>query len=219
MHILFDIGGTYTRVALYKGGDSFETPVIFETPQTYSDGIAKLIEVITGLVAEGKPDSITGGIAGIVDREKGELESSHNLPDWAGKPLSADLVDAFGTNVFLENDSAMVGLGEAHFGSGKGFSIVAYITISTGVGGARIVDGVIDEHVTGFEPGQQIIDIDGSVFGGSKNTNLGDYISGKAVEARMGKKPSEITDGAFWDDEAKALAYGLNNTIVHSADQ
>lgn len=215
MHILFDIGGTHTRVALHRDGNAFETPVIFETPTLYADGVAKLIATITELLKGEKVQSIVGGIAGLVDRETGELESSHNLPDWAGKPLSVDLVTAFGANVFLENDSAMVGLGEAHFGSGKGFPIVAYITISTGVGGARIVDGQIDEHVTGFEPGQQIIDIDGSVFSAGKDTNLGDYISGKAVEARTGKRPSEITDKVFWDDIAKALAYGLNNTIVH----
>ncbi len=215
MHILFDIGGTYTRIALHRGGNTFETPVIYETPALYANGVDKLTETITELLKGGKAKSIVGGIAGLVDREKGELVSSHNLPDWAGKPLSADLVTVFSGNVFLENDSAMVGLGEAHFGSGKGFPIVAYVTISTGVGGARIVDGQIDEHVTGFEPGQQIIDIDGTVFSSGKGTNLGDYISGKAVEARTGKKPSEITDSAFWDDEAKALAYGLNNTIVH----
>lgn len=215
MRILFDIGGTHTRIALTQVGDSFETPVIFETPQIYAEGIAKIISTIEGLVLDKKVTSIVGGIAGIVDREKGELVSSHNLPDWAEKPLSADLISVFGVNVFLENDSAMVALGEAHFGSGKDFSIVAYITISTGVGGARIVDGAIDEHITGFEPGQQIIDVDGTIFGNGKSTNLGDYISGKAVELRTGKKPSEITDTAFWDDLAKTLAYGLNNTIVH----
>ena len=30
-----------------------------------------------------------------------------------------------------------------------------------------------------------------------------------------GKKPKEITDPAFWDDMARVLAIGINNTIVH----
>jgi glucokinase len=50
------------------------------------------------------------------------------------------------------------GLGEAVFGAGKGREIVVYMTISTGVGGARIVGGKIDASAMGFEPGHQIID-------------------------------------------------------------
>ncbi|MFV1917705.1 MAG: ROK family protein, partial [Patescibacteria group bacterium] len=41
------------------------------------------------------------------------------------------------------------------------------------------------------------------------------HISGAAVEKRYGKKPYEITDDKFWDELARLLAFGLNNTIVH----
>src|SRR4030066_415253 len=49
-------------------------------------------------------------------------------------------------------------------GAGKGFNIVAFLTIGTGVGGARIVGGKPDANVFGFEPGHQIIDLGGNIF-------------------------------------------------------
>ena len=68
------------------------------------------------------------------------------------------------TDGYLANDSDLDGLGEATVGAGKGFNIVAYITVSTGIGGVRIVGGKIDVSTYGFEPGHQIIDADGSIY-------------------------------------------------------
>src|SRR5690606_20277112 len=67
----------------------------------------------------------------------------------------------------------------------------------------------------GFEPGHQIVDIDGTLMPEASGIYLGNLISGKAIEKRTGKKPAEITDPAFWEEMARILAYGLNNTIVH----
>ena len=74
----------------------------------------------------------------------------------------------------IANDTAVVGLGEAHRGAGIGYNIVTYITVSTGVGGTRIVDGRIDRRIYGFEPGHQTIDIDNSVWEGSASGQLED---------------------------------------------
>jgi predicted NBD/HSP70 family sugar kinase len=99
-----------------------------------------------------------------------------------------------------------------------GHEIVAYITVSTGVGGVRIVREQIDVSRMGFEPGHQIIDADGTLC---KSTvcglglDLEGAVSGTAISGRYGKKPYEITDEAFWDEMARVLAFGLNNTIVH----
>jgi predicted NBD/HSP70 family sugar kinase len=127
-----------------------------------------------------------------------------------------------GIETYIENDTAMVGLGEAAYGAGKDFDIVAYLTISTGVGGARIVGRRIDANVFGFEPGHQIIDADGTMCPDCRafedDRGLGHleaHISGSAIEKRFGKHPSEIDDEKVWDDLARYLAYGLNNTIVH----
>jgi glucokinase len=206
MYILFDIGGTKMRVARADSIDHFNEPVILDTPKKYEEGIALLKKTILSLTKGDSIQKIVGGIAGPFSQKSGTMVSSPNLRDWANKPMKQELAHFFHTTVFMDNDAAMCGLGEAVFGAGKGFSIVAYITVSTGVGGARIVNGSIDERSIGFEPGKQIMDEQGLI--------LEDIISGRAVEERLGKKPQEINDPAFWNSMAKSLAFGLNNIIV-----
>ena len=122
--------------------------------------------------------------------------------------IKSDLVENFKeTEIIIENDASMAGVGEAQFGAGRGFEIVAYITVSTGVGGAKIVNGKIDEHAVGFEPGKQIMDV-------NSGKTLEDMISGKALQEKFGKHPKEIKDQGVWDNHAWLLAIGLNNIIM-----
>ena len=107
----------------------------------------------------------------------------------------------------------MAALGEAHHGAGRGFDIVTYVTVSTGVNGARIVHGAIDEKSFGFEMGHQIIDPDKTLVKDAPGIYLEDLISGTGVHVRTGKLPKEIHDPEFWDECARILAIGLNNAI------
>ena len=215
MYILFDIGGTNMRIAVTQDGESFSDPIVVPTPRMFEEGM-ELFARHTHTLANGeKIEGIVGGIAGTLTQDKGTLIASPNLPGWAGNPLRGKLQDLLGAPVHIENDSAMVGLGEATYGAGRGFDIVAYITISTGVGGARIVNGEIDESSNGFEPGHQIIDPDNSMCPECEGNDLESYISGTAITKRYGVKPYEITDPEVWDTLAKFLAYGLNNTIAY----
>lgn len=215
MYILFDIGGTKTRIAGAQDRVSFGTPVIFSTPQSYEEGLKALEEAILQLSGEVKIEKIIGGIAGPIDERREKLVRSPNLPQWIGKPLRQDLDNLFSCEVELFNDSALVGLGEALYGAGRSHDIVAYMTISTGVGGARIVKGKIDSSFQGFEPGHQIIDADETLVAHSQGVDFEHLVSGHFVEERIGKRPVDITDESFWDEQAKLIAYGLNNTIVH----
>jgi predicted NBD/HSP70 family sugar kinase len=196
MYILFDIGRTKTRVAYYEGGDGFEEPVIFETSSDFDTQINLFAEKAREVAKGREIKKVAGGMTRALFG--GDYEN-----------FKQKLSQKLGAEVLVENDSAVVGLGEANFGAGKGFSIVAYITVSTGVGGARIVDGELDERMFGFEPGKQIIDIqDGEA------KSLEDLISGKALEEKAGKHPKEILDPNVWEEHAKLLAIGLNNVIV-----
>lgn len=190
-------------------------PVVVNTPHDFSEGIETLKRIIVN-IANGAPiQAIVGGIAGPLNKEKTMLAKSPNLSGWVEHDIKTALMEAFKVPVVLENDAAMVGLGEAHFGAGRGKGIVAYITISTGVGGARIVHGEIDQSAQGFEPGHQIIDPDNTLCPTCEGNDLEAYISGTAIEKRYGKKPFEIHDDAIWNQLAKFLAYGLNNVIVY----
>ena len=113
--ILFDIGGTKTRVAYSLNGESFEEPIVFETVKNYEEGIAVFIENIKKVTNGREIKNIVGGITKSIG--------------WSEEKLKEDLQKEFEAEINIENDAAMAGLGEANFGAGKGFGIVAYITV------------------------------------------------------------------------------------------
>lgn len=214
-YALFDIGGTKTRVAISEDLKSFGEVVSFKTPNDFEKGIDALITTVQTLTK--KPlRAIAGGIRGHLDDSKSGIVYDSVLTRWVDESLSDALRDALGAQVYLENDAAMAGLGEAHFGAGRGFEILAYHTVSTGVGGVKIENGAIDDYRNGFEPGHQVLDIDHTILGEGIEPTLENLVSGSAVEERMGVKPYEIPqDDAIWDQLALYLAHGLRNTILY----
>ena len=217
MYLVFDIGGTKTRIGLTSDLETIIDTVKFKTPLLFEEAMEKFIAEAKGLLKGERVIAIAGGIRGPLNHEKTRIVSETVLTDWIDKPLAERLSEAFSAPCYLENDAALVGLGEASVGSGKDYSIVAYYTVSTGVGGARIVNGQVDVTHSGFEPGKQMIDIDHTVHPElSLSGTLEELISGESLEKRMGKKPYEVpqTD-PVWDELALYLAYGLKNTIVY----
>ena len=216
MFLLFDIGGTNTRIATSRDGISIESLKITATPKNFSEGITVFRHIAQELVGGEKIMKVAGGVAGPLNKEKSAPLCVPALPAWSAQPLKKELENILKAQVLLENDAALAGLAEATTGAGKGYRIVAYLTIGTGVGGVRIVNGNIDANAAGFEPGHQIIDIEGRQDSPIKNPRyLDDYISGGALERRYNQRAEYVTDPAIWDGLARHLAIGLNNTIVH----
>jgi len=215
MYLLFDIGGTSMRIAFSKDRETFKEAKIVPTPQQFKEGILLFQEIAKDLSNGEKIEAVAGGIPGPFD-QKGVLGNLPNLPGWRDKPLKEELEKACQAPVFLENDTNLVGLGEAHIGAGKGKHIVVYLTLSTGVGGTRIIGEKIDVNAMGFEPGHQFIDIQSTEpCGCGGQGHLESLVSGSALERKYGKKPKEITDPKIWEEVARILAYGLNNVLVY----
>lgn len=213
-YLLFDLGGTNTRLSVTWNADSIGKQATYETPDDFDQGINKLSQAARSFLGDSTPGAIAGGIAGPLDPQKTLTVNPPNLPGWKNMPLKTRLQELFRSPVFLENDTAFAGLGESVFGAGKGYSLVAYLTVSTGVNGIRIVQGKIEENVLGFEIGHQIVDLDGSVFPGSRG-ELEDFISGRELKKRFNLEPSEITNLQVWNDIAKYLSIGIHNTLVY----
>jgi glucokinase len=210
MFFVFDVGGTRTRIGFSRDGSTLEgDPVIIETPKRYEDGIALLANTAKKYATAGQYRVAAGGLPGVIDMVAGTLSRAPHLEGWVGKPFVADLSAALGTQVLIENDAALAGLGEATHGAGKGSVIVAYLTISTGVGGVRIVHGAIDTHRIGFEPGHQII-----AHHDQSYVTLESLVSGSGIERRLGKKPEDIDDPAVWQEVTGKFAIGVANTIL-----
>lgn len=204
------------RIARASSLDSFDTPIIVDTPQSFEVGMDLFVKTAQQLAGAEKIEAIAGGVSGSLSPDRRTLEVSPHLPLWSGKSVPAALEERLSASVFIENDCTIVGLGEAHVGAGKNKHIMAYITVSTGVGGTRIIDGKPDETARGFEPGQQIIDTDNSLIPECHMpATLENCISGTSVGERAGKKPYEIPQNdPVWEQLADWLAVGLSNLIV-----
>ncbi len=210
MYIVADIGGTKMRIAKSDDLKTFSEPVIQETPHDYPTGIEIIKSTIQDIVGVGVHiDGMALGLASPLSADKRSTFQSPNL-HWDGRNIADDIETALSTRLHIENDVALVGLGEAIAGAGASGSIVAYITVSTGVNGVRIVDQHIDRSAEGFEIGGQYMTIE------EPRLTLEEMVSGNAVSKAFNMKPKDIPkDDPVWEELAEMFAYGLHNTIVH----
>lgn len=216
MDLVLDIGGTKTRVGFV--GDSYKLldSNFFPTSKNFNKEMDKIISIVKA--KEIRIINICIGLPGVLDKKREMLYSSPNLSDWIGKPVKSVFEKEFSSRVVLENDAALAGLGESVYGAGKDFNIVAYLTISTGIGGVRIVNSYIDNRVYGFEPGHQLIFADCCNFGKSKHKghiSFEEVTSGKSIKKLYGKFPENISDRLLWDRILDNLSIGIANTIYY----
>lgn len=222
MYLLFDIGGTNTRIAISRDKDEIEDKRVFQTPETYTETLERVSSEYKSLADDMPISYVVGGAAGVFDKSQSKLIRAPHIKDFENKNIKSDLEELFHTHVKLMNDTDLAGLGEAVYGAGRGYEIVAYLTISTGIGGSRIINQKVDKYTYGFEPGHQIIDADGSICPECRafedDSGLGHWealSSGAGVKKRFKVDASDLDDLDRWDEIAELISIGLNNTIVY----
>lgn len=216
MYLVFDIGGTNMRIATSGDGKTLSaTKIVPNLPDDFEGGMKIFKQTADELSKGEKIEAIAGGVAVIYNQDKSIPIHTSHLHGWVNKPLKQTLEEYFNAPVVLENDTAVTGLGEAVSGAGIGKKIIAYLTISTGIGGVRIVDQKIDQNSLGFEPGHQIIVIDGKDCHCGGKGHFEAYVGGWYLERDYHMKGQDIKDPKVWDEVTRYLAVGLNNTIVH----
>jgi glucokinase len=208
MFLLADVGGTKTRIALTKNFKDIDEIFVFETKEKYKDFL-KVIEKFR----ERKIIKTCFGFAGNFDKKKERLIYAPHLKDYEGRNLKKDLERILKCKVILENDAVLAGLGEAYFGAGKKYKIFSYLTFSSGIGGAKIVNHKVDENVFGFEPGHSLF-----LLIQEKDKTLvfevEDLIGGKSLEEVFKQKLEEIKDKKFWREITKLYALFLINVSL-----
>lgn len=199
--LVFDIGGTHMRLAIAENG-SFNGLERIATSQDPKRDVEAIQAFLKRRGAHA--DEAVGSVAGIV--RGGVVERTGHLPGWDGFDLGAALKNTCGiASATLFNDTEAAGIGEAAMGAGKGHRVVVYITVSTGIGGALIVDGRPVPHAVGYEPGQQVIDVE-------HMKTLEDFASGASLTKEFGKPPEEL-EHALVTARVRALAVGLYNVL------
>lgn len=206
MNILIDIGGTNTRIAYTDNQETFSEPIIFPTPQHFDEWFAIAVKHIDELSGSTPIDSIVAGVAATFLSDHATIHTSPHLPAWQGINLQEKLGGWFNCKAHIENDTVLVGLGEATFGAGIGYDIMVYLTLSTGVGGVRIVNGKIDRNKFGFEIGHQIVN-------GDKELEY--YLAGSSHEKRFGMPSHTIKDADFWKEVTHYAGILAANTTMY----
>ncbi len=121
-------------------------------------GIAKDLAARSGSV-----EAIGVGIPGLVNRQTDVVITSRDLPTPVREGLHAELTNATGLRIELENDANAAAYGEFKIGAGRGVRDIFYMMIGNGIGGAIILDGKLWTGSSGFagEVGHITIDTEG----------------------------------------------------------
>lgn len=175
MNIAFDIGGTNMRIAA-AAGDALQEVRKIPTPKDPREGVDAFIQAVRAMASDGI-QAIGGGIAADYIRD-GVLSGATNLQEWNGLDLRREFDAAFHAPAHIVNDTVAAGVGEKARGAGRGYARVAYLTVSTGVGGACIGE-----------------DIDASPILRELQERIGDLesqISGTAVRRKFGIEPKDL---------------------------
>jgi fructokinase len=215
-YALFNIAADKIVVCISEDLSALGKTKTFKTPLTFTDGMSKLTAAIAELAGDGEIEGVAGGVRGALNETKEGIENDGVLKKWVGFSIVDAVQKEFNVPVYLENDTAIAGVGEAVYGAGKGLEIIAYHHIDAGVGGAKIENGIVDLASVGFEPGHQVLDIDRTILGDDIAPTLENLISTVAIKERYGADPKDIPqDDVLWKDLAGYLAQGLRNTILY----
>ena len=201
--IVFDIGGTNMRIAASAHG-KLEDVLKVPTPSDPKDALTQFAKMAHEAAAGRTIQAVAGGIRWII-ADGVFLPGDNMLSKWGGVRLADEISKELGAPAQIVHDTAAVGLGEVHAGAGRGSKICAYITVSTGVGGDRIVDGKIDTSTYNPEIGYQLIN----------GEPLGSLVSGTAVKEKFGIEPKDLKSLEERNKLADILAIGLYNTTLH----
>ncbi|MGI5468800.1 ROK family transcriptional regulator [Streptomyces sp. CA-132043] len=89
------------------------------------------------------------GTPGALDPRTGELRYAPHLPGWHSRALLAELGDALGAPVVVENDVNLAALAEQYEGSAQDHDDFVLVWVDEGVGAAIVLGGTLLRGATG----------------------------------------------------------------------
>jgi glucokinase len=139
--LAIDIGGTKFSVALFEQG-RMAARVTSATDR--SGGPEWMVAQIASLARGWKFNACGVGFGGPVDFAAQKVALSTHVAGWSDFPLVSRLTETLGVPGIMDNDANAGALGEAHYGAGRGYLPLFYMTLSTGIGGGILLnDGAI----------------------------------------------------------------------------
>jgi glucokinase len=199
LYLGVDIGGTKVAAGLVdsSGEITCKSRAPMNAHGSAEQGLASVLEAINAsmkLAADAHPGFRLGGVGicspGPLDPRTGVVINPPNLPCWRNFPLGEKVSKQFGVPVLVENDANAAGLAEYIWGAGRGYKVVFYATLGTGIGTGLVLDGRIYNGRTGSatEGGHVTIDYRGPKCGCGKFGCIEALASGPAIAARARSK-------------------------------
>jgi fructokinase len=140
-------------------------------------------------------------------------------PGWANTQVAPEIRRRLSVPVTFDTDVNAAALGEHRWGAARGLDTFCYVTVGTGIGGGAIAGGQLVHGLVHPEFGHLRVphDRERDPFSGVCPYH-GDcwegLASGRAMEARWGRRAEEIEAGdPAWELEAHYLALGLVSAV------
>lgn len=189
-----DLGGTKIHTALATEEGKILAEAVLKTlaeegEKTVLQRILQSVEEARKKAGVGREEILAIGIGapGLIDQEKGVILTAANLP-FENYALAEAIKMVYPVPVKLENDGNAALLGEYHLGIRKGKQNLVYITVSTGVGGAAMVEGKLLLGATGgaFEVGHMPLMKDSAILCGcGQYGHVESFVSGTGISRSM----------------------------------
>lgn len=143
--VAVDLGGTHLRTAVCtsRGDILSRAKVETEAEKGAETIVRRMADLIERSIADIPREQIAGvgvGAPGPLDPRTGIVIETPNLIGFENYPLRDRIAEITQIPTIVENDANAAAVGEHHFGAGRGFAHLVYLTISTGIGGGIIVD-------------------------------------------------------------------------------
>lgn len=152
-----DVGGTNIKVGLFdKDMQMVKSLKTLTDKELEADRMMDLLaSLVRQVMAEAgvSTDEVRGvgaAFPSFIDYENGYVVETSNILSLNDLPARDLLSERLGLPVYLENDANAAALAEHQLGAGKGQEHLVYVTISTGIGGALILNGKLYRGMHGM---------------------------------------------------------------------
>jgi len=164
----FDIGGTNIKGVITDDTGRIRKYRDTATPadaKGIDKALADMIVSLTSSASVSKDliSAIGIGAAGSIDRNKGIVITSPNIPAWKNYPICRNVEKLTGIKVYLENDATAACAGVWWHTIKDKYSNWIMLTLGTGIGGGAVIDGRLFTGQTGssMEVGHMSLDPQG----------------------------------------------------------
>lgn len=196
-----DVGGSAIKAGRIGRDGTIRAEQNWDAPH-YERGASHVLDGIAELARSLHVEDALGvGVPGLLDRARGFLLESPNLPSFRAVDVRGELAHRLGLDpacVHVENDANAAAVGEQWLGAARGERDALILTLGTGIGGGLILNGQLfaGEGMAG-EVGHVVIEPGGRECGCGRRGCVEQYASASAAHRRAreaGLPPEEPGD-------------------------